>query len=100
MCYLPPRASNFKEIEFKTFPPLFMMHGIFGQHLPQESTVLWEEEEGVCPDIYGAFQGRVALPAAPRNGFPGAADATSHPWKWGTFPGAADGTGRLWKSDL
>jgi len=30
-----------------------------------------EEEEGARPDIYGAFQGRVALLAASRNHFPG-----------------------------
>jgi len=58
---------------------IFLMYGIFGQHLPTESTVLSGGEDGTRPDIYGAFQGRVALPAAPRNGFPDAADATSRP---------------------
>ena len=58
-----------------------MMHGKFGQQLPQRALFCREEEEVVHPDIYGAFQGWVALPAAPRNGFPGAADATSRPWK-------------------
>jgi len=46
---------------------------------PERALFCREEEDGAHLDIYCAFQGRVALPAAPRNGFPGAADATSHP---------------------
>ena len=56
---------------------------------PERALFCREEEDGGRPDIYSIFQGRVTLPAAPRNGFPG-----------GAFPGAADGTGRPWKSDL
>jgi len=46
---------------------------------PQRALFCREEEDGTRLNIYGAFQGRVALPAAPRNGFPEAADATIHP---------------------
>ena len=42
-----------------------MMHGKFGQHLPERALFCQEGEEVARPDIYGAFQGRVALPAAP-----------------------------------
>ena len=52
---------------FRTTPP------------PQRALFCQEEEDGTRPDIYGTFQERVALPAAPRNGFPEAADATSRP---------------------
>jgi len=48
---------------------------------PERALFCREEEDGVRLDIYCAFQGRVALLAAPRNGFPGAADGTSRPWK-------------------
>ena len=38
---------------------------------PERALFYREEEEVVRPDIYGAFQGRVALLAASRNHFPG-----------------------------
>jgi len=55
------------------------MHGKFGQHLPERALFCREEEEVMRPDIYGAFLGRMPLPAVPRNNFPGAADPTSRP---------------------
>ena len=45
-----------------------MMHGKFGQHLPERALFCREAEEVARPDIYGAFQGRVPLPATPENG--------------------------------
>jgi len=46
---------------------------------PKRALFCREEEEGARSDIYCAFQGRVALPATPRNGFLGAGGATSRP---------------------
>ena len=47
--YLPPRAPNSKEIKFKTFPLIFLIYGIFGQHLPEKREFCREEEEGLAP---------------------------------------------------
>ena len=38
---------------------------------PEGALLCRKEEDGARPDIYGAFQGRVALLAASRNHFPG-----------------------------
>jgi len=50
----------------------------FSDSTSPERALFCREEDGARPDIYCAFQGRVALPAASRNGFPGAA-GTSRP---------------------
>ena len=56
--YLPPRAPNSKEIKFKTFPPLFLVYGIFGQHLPREESSVARKKKVSRLDIYGFFRGR------------------------------------------
>ena len=48
-----------------------MMHGKFGQHLSRESTVLSGGGRWWAPRYLWYFQGRVTLPAAPRNIFQG-----------------------------
>ena len=79
--YLPPRAPNSKEIKFITFPPIFLIYGIFGQHLPKKREFCREEEEGHVPRYLWFFSGTVTPQAAPRNIFLGAANSTSCPWK-------------------
>jgi len=73
---------NSKKIEFKTFPPLFLIYCIFGQHLPEKTLFCREEEEGSAHIFMAVFrggwphdlpleiifQGRVAASAAPENG--------------------------------
>ena len=46
---------------------------------PERALLCREEEDGGWPDIYWAFQERVELPAAPRNGIPGAAGGINRP---------------------
>ena len=54
---------------------------------PERALFCREEEDGGGPDIYCAFQGRVALPAAPMNGFQGAAGGIIPPKNIAHFQG-------------